>query len=48
MAVGPHAGVVGAHRKLMPTYQERLVWGIGDVFDVSVDRRRREASRFVD
>ena len=23
-------GVVSAHRKLMPTYEERLAWGIGD------------------
>ena len=30
VAIDPHAGVVGAHRKLMPTYEERLVWGIGD------------------
>jgi nitrilase len=30
VAIDPHAGVVSAHRKLMPTYEERLVWGIGD------------------
>ncbi|CAM5245131.1 nitrilase [Streptomyces spiroverticillatus] len=30
LAVSPHAGVVSAHRKLMPTYEERLVWGTGD------------------
>jgi nitrilase len=30
VAIDPHAGVVGAHRKLMPTHEERLVWGIGD------------------
>jgi nitrilase len=30
VAIDPHAGVVSTHRKLMPTYQERLVWGIGD------------------
>lgn len=30
VAIDPHAGVVGTHRKLMPTYEERLVWGIGD------------------
>ncbi|MCB8883424.1 carbon-nitrogen hydrolase family protein [Acidisoma cellulosilytica] len=23
-------GIIGAHRKLMPTHDERLVWGIGD------------------
>lgn len=30
VAIDPHAGVVSAHRKLMPTHEERLVWGIGD------------------
>jgi nitrilase len=30
VAIDPHAGIVGAHRKLMPTHEERLVWGIGD------------------
>jgi nitrilase len=30
VAIDPQAGVVGSHRKLMPTYEERLVWGIGD------------------
>ncbi len=30
VAVDPEAGVVGAHRKLMPTFEERMVWGIGD------------------
>ncbi|WP_225728244.1 MULTISPECIES: carbon-nitrogen hydrolase family protein [unclassified Nocardia] len=30
VAIDPVRGVVGAHRKLMPTYEERLVWGIGD------------------
>lgn len=30
VAIDPAAGVVGSHRKLMPTYEERLVWGIGD------------------
>ncbi|HEY3608593.1 MAG TPA: carbon-nitrogen hydrolase family protein [Pseudonocardiaceae bacterium] len=30
VAIDPTAGVVSAHRKLMPTYEERLVWGIGD------------------
>ena len=30
VAIDPHTGVVGTHRKLMPTYEERLVWGIGD------------------
>jgi nitrilase len=30
VAIDPQAGVVGTHRKLMPTFEERLVWGIGD------------------
>lgn len=30
LAVHPERGLVGAHRKLVPTYEERLVWGIGD------------------
>lgn len=29
-AVHPERGVVGAHRKLVPTHQERMVWGAGD------------------
>jgi nitrilase len=28
--IDPAKGVVSLHRKLMPTYEERLVWGIGD------------------
>jgi predicted amidohydrolase len=27
---GPDGTLLGVHRKLMPTYQERLVWGLGD------------------
>lgn len=30
LAISPAAGIVGVHRKLMPTYEERLVWGFGD------------------
>jgi nitrilase len=30
VAVDPEAGVVSAHRKTMPTFEERMVWGIGD------------------
>jgi nitrilase len=30
VAVDPEQGIVSAHRKLMPTYEERLVWGPGD------------------
>jgi len=29
-AIDPATGVVSAHRKLVPTYEERLVWGMGD------------------
>ncbi len=30
VAIHPEAGMVSAHRKLMPTYEERMVWGAGD------------------
>ncbi|GAA4048368.1 carbon-nitrogen hydrolase family protein [Nonomuraea soli] len=30
VAISPDHGVVSAHRKLMPTFEERLVWGTGD------------------
>ncbi|MGI5170508.1 carbon-nitrogen hydrolase family protein [Spirillospora sp. CA-253888] len=30
VAISPQAGIVSAHRKLMPTHDERLVWGAGD------------------
>jgi len=30
LAVHPDRGLVGAHRKLVPTYEERLVWAQGD------------------
>jgi nitrilase len=30
VAIDPSDGIVSAHRKLMPTYDERMVWGIGD------------------
>ena len=30
VGIDPAKGVVSAHRKLMPTFGERLVWGIGD------------------
>lgn len=29
-AIHPEWGIVGVHRKLVPTYEERLVWGHGD------------------
>ena len=30
VAIDPELGVVGSHRKLMPTYGERTVWAAGD------------------
>lgn len=30
LAIDPQRGLVSAHRKLMPTYEERLAWGNGD------------------
>ena len=30
LALDPRHGVVSSHRKLVPTYEERLVWGQGD------------------
>jgi nitrilase len=30
LAIDPAHGIVSSHRKLMPTYEERLVWGTGD------------------
>lgn len=30
VAIDPEAGIVSAHRKLQPTYEERLVWANGD------------------
>jgi nitrilase len=30
VAIDPTKGIVSAHRKLMPTHDERMAWGIGD------------------
>jgi nitrilase len=30
VAIDPTDGIVNAHRKLMPTHEERMAWGIGD------------------
>lgn len=30
LAIDPRRGLVSSHRKLVPTYEERLVWGQGD------------------
>jgi nitrilase len=38
VAIDPRAGVVGAHRKLVPTHEERLVWGRGDGHGLRVHR----------
>ncbi len=38
VAIDPGAGVVSTHRKLMPTFEERLVWGTGDGHGLQVHR----------
>ncbi len=38
VAIDLTAGVVSTHRKLMPTYEERLVWGQGDGHGLRVHR----------
>jgi nitrilase len=38
VGIDPQAGVVSTHRKLMPTYEERLVWGTGDGHGLQVHR----------
>jgi len=30
VAIDPDQGILSSHRKLMPTYDERMAWGIGD------------------
>lgn len=34
--IGPQGQLLGSHRKMMPTLQERLVWGQGDGSDLTV------------
>lgn len=38
VAIDPQVGIVSAHRKLMPTFEERLVWGLGDGNGLRVHR----------
>lgn len=34
--IGPDGSILGRRRKLMPTYQERFFWGMGDASDLAV------------
>lgn len=34
VTIHPQKGILGAHRKLMPTHDERLCWGAGDAQDL--------------
>lgn len=36
VAIHPKKGIVSIHRKLIPTYAERLVWGMGDAHGLKV------------
>ena len=40
VAIDPEGGVVSAHRKLTPTYDERMVWGQGDGHGLRVHQVR--------
>lgn len=39
----PETGMAGVHRKLMPTHEERLVWGVGDGHGLRFLPRTRSA-----
>ena len=41
----PDGHVLGRHRKLMPTFTERMFWGQGDADDLAVRDGRRRAPR---
>jgi len=36
LTIDPDKGLLGRHRKLMPTHAERLFWGLGDGSDIRV------------
>ncbi|MFQ6126442.1 MAG: carbon-nitrogen hydrolase family protein [Candidatus Heimdallarchaeota archaeon] len=38
VAIHPKKGIVSLHRKLMPTYAERLVWGMGDAHGLKIHK----------
>jgi nitrilase len=38
VAISPDDGVVGVHRKLVPTFEERLVWAPGDGYGLRTHR----------
>ena len=34
--ISPEGDIIGTHRKTMPTYQEKMFWGMGDANDIKV------------
>ncbi|MEL6185749.1 MAG: carbon-nitrogen hydrolase family protein [Myxococcota bacterium] len=36
LSIGPKGEILSSHRKLMPTYEERLAWSIGDAHGLEV------------